>query len=192
MGSGSSTQQIGALMALSNLGQIDFALALLNAQWKSAAIPVDSAVWLLDRGLQSEEPDTQLRASDILRQYAEELALPDGRFAWPRGAREEGVKQLETGAKGRCLEAILRCLVSRKHSEWNEEYVNEAVVILMAFMVDGEMGCGAGIAIQKLLPLTGLREEHWPGLESTLKEVVGDGTDSSASGGNMPWVLAGR
>ena len=55
-------QQAGALFVLANLGQLDFALALLAEIWPRDEISASAASWIVEAGILSSDEDQQNEA----------------------------------------------------------------------------------------------------------------------------------
>jgi hypothetical protein len=72
----------GALLALVSLGEHDLAVALLDELWPSELVSASVADVVLTRALASGSEDTQISASSLLKQNADQIRQP-GIFFWP-------------------------------------------------------------------------------------------------------------
>lgn len=79
-------QKAGALLALAKLGQIDFALSLLDELWRKDEVETSTAVWLINQSLKSDDLNTQNDGAEILDSYATRLAIA-GHMRWPDHVR---------------------------------------------------------------------------------------------------------
>lgn len=75
-------QQVGALLALNSLKEVDLALALLPTLWRSDVITPEVAEIVIGEGIRSPSEDTQTRASTVLFTFADKLDALDT-HAWP-------------------------------------------------------------------------------------------------------------
>jgi hypothetical protein len=75
----------GGLLALANLGQLDFAISLLSGLWGRDRVTREAAITLIDKGLRSGDPATQLDAAYVLHTNSERLwqLQPSGRVQEP-------------------------------------------------------------------------------------------------------------
>lgn len=71
-------RQAGSLFVLASLGQLDFALALLDEIWPRGGISVRAANWVVDKALTSDDPRLQIAGSEVLMANARALATPEG------------------------------------------------------------------------------------------------------------------
>ena len=78
-----ASQKAGALLALSSLGQTNFALALLRRLWENCEVDTATAVVLIEQAIADQAHDTQRVASEILRANAANLWTSSGGMFWP-------------------------------------------------------------------------------------------------------------
>lgn len=150
----SQSQRAGALFALANLGQLDFALALLGPMWSNQEVTSSTAIWLIDRALQDPEENIQRPAAALLSANAERLKTPEGDFEWPSCLDQGWMPELSGYAREDIVEALLRCLVSSSRNTWDRTAVNYVTVLLSEVMEkdDNEsIRAGAILALQALL-----------------------------------------
>lgn len=149
----STTEAIGALFALTKLGQLDFALQLLKQLWPQGGIDSPGAVWVINKGLEADSKAIQEEAAELLRANAERLPDEKGGHVWPYEP-ETWKPELSVSARISLLEALLLCFLSRKIGYWDEHYLVGTVLPLSAILETDDsphVRSVATLALQELL-----------------------------------------
>lgn len=118
-------QQVGALCALANLGEVALALALLERDWKKPeddrAVDADSAVWILNLALTDKSRAgrrNQLEAAMFMDQRAKQLLTENG-FLFPACAFMEWPIATPPAARNLLLGTLLKMLRARTYADWH-------------------------------------------------------------------------
>ena len=149
------SQKAGALFALANLEQLDFALALLEQLWPNGEIDTTSATWLIDQGLNSERELTQRTAAHILNFNAHRLTTASGGVEFPSSLLEAWNPSLEFNAKALVLMAMTTALLSKPLVDWRKTAYHQIVVFLERIRVtdpDGRINAAAAVCLDALIP----------------------------------------
>ena len=147
-------QKAGALLALAKLGQIDFALSLLDELWRKDEVETSTAVWLINQSLKSDDLNTQNDGAEILDSYATRLAIA-GHMRWPdhvRGRCPSNITKPDISMH--IIEALVKALISQPHEWWDsEEFYN--VLFLFYSVISSELSnttkASAGLFLDRLL-----------------------------------------
>lgn len=112
-------KQAGSLFALAYLGQLDLALALLAQAWPAGGIPNHAAMWIIDRGLQSDDEALQELAATIYRNNVDKLDTGgDDSFSVPRSLEWTWSPDLARYARMQLLDAFILGAASRSSHDW--------------------------------------------------------------------------
>ena len=118
----SQVQKAGALFALANLGQLRFALSLLQRMWPSGQVDSSHALWVIDRGLEDSDANIQYQAASLLRDNAGRLKREDPTgifgFLWPDSLRWQKLPDLSDYSRLAICTARLRLLMSNDPGKW--------------------------------------------------------------------------
>lgn len=153
----SESQKAGALFALANLGQIEFALALLRPMWSNREVSPSTAVWLINKGLQDPEENLQRQAASLLVDNTQRLIRPsEDCMEWPDCVELEWMPMLDVYARESLLETLLRGLQYAPRTEWSMRGLIWFIVQLYLIMSSDDnpsIQAGAILALDVLLPL---------------------------------------
>jgi hypothetical protein len=114
-------QQAGALFVLTNLGQLDFALALLAEIWPRDEISASAASWIVEAGILSSDEDQQNEACLQLFVNAAKMYSPPMGLQVPESLNGKWPNQIAESARGSLLRAIITLLLSRGAEEWTRD-----------------------------------------------------------------------
>lgn len=154
------SRQAGALFALTQLGQVGFALALLKEAWAREEISLNAAVWVIDRGLESGDPQLEQDAAALLESNATRLLTSDGSWAWPTVVDHKWPVNLHFYARQYLLDALIGVLGARTPDEWDEGLLNWLVLqfdLVRTREKKNDVGAGAVLALQLIL-----HSKHYP------------------------------
>jgi hypothetical protein len=124
------SQKSGALFALVTLDQLDLALALVNNMWPLAAIDTGTAVWVIDKALQSKIVRQQLDASSILRLNHKFLPTNESNFHWPECLYLDWKADMDVRARKAAVITLLKLLISKPKEQWLVESIADVIAIL--------------------------------------------------------------
>lgn len=151
-------QRAGALLALVELGQIEFALELLRGIWANDSVEVGTALWVIEQALDSSDEDFRGQAVGILERNAEKLVI-SGEPLFPRQLTRHRwpTSILRTGRSG-----LLRTLavmagevpVEKRRTIW-PEFMRLASRVV-ADDGDARLRCDAGMWLQTLVQESGI------------------------------------
>ena len=153
-GEPSENQKAGSLLALANLGQIEFALTLLQRMWPSQEVSLSSAVWLINEGLKHFTARIQFQAASLLNKNAELLKSPAGDFEWPDHLSWQWQPDLDVYARMQIFEALYNCLKSNPPSQWNGNSQGRFIVFFHRMMAQDDhrwITYSAALILQVLL-----------------------------------------
>ena len=153
-------RQAGAMFALTQLGQVGFALALLREAWDRDEISPSAAIWVIDRGLESGDPQLEQDAAALLASQATRLVSSDGRWVLPAAIDSKWPVKLHLYARQLLLQALIRGLGAREPDEWDDEDINWLVLefdLIRTREKKNHVGAGAVLALQLLL-----HSRHYP------------------------------
>lgn len=170
------TQQAGALFALASLEQTEFALVLLRDLWPRGRIDAPSAVWLLDRCLESADRSVQDDAAVVLEENAHRLISRQtgGGFEKPACLLGAWPKSLSHDARQAILASLLRLPVGRERGDWEASYLADILIALyLAMRWDGspEIRSAAANAVRLFAPAV-LTKKQRVGTSLGLKSVA--------------------
>jgi hypothetical protein len=123
-------RQAGSLFVLASLGQLEFALALLDEIWPRGGISVHAANWVVDRALASQDPKLQMVGAQMLVANAGAISETPDDFELPQSTNLDWPTSAHYFTRGYLLEAILRAATSRHLDEWTPGILNFLVVQL--------------------------------------------------------------
>jgi hypothetical protein len=129
-GAVSSSESAGALFALLSLGQHGFALRLLQNLWRKGGIDTPSAVWAINKALQSGSEESQRLGAKILLENATRLPDETGGIYWPSLLSESWQLEIFHTARANIAEARLRALMSKSIDSWDEGEIHHTLVLL--------------------------------------------------------------
>lgn len=129
-GSTSTAESAGALFALTRLGQSDFALSLLEQLWPKGLVETPSAIWVINKSLQSMDDGIVELAAQILLSNSELLKDGKGGKSWPRDHDLEWSSELPFLARKNLLESNIISLLSADFGYWNRSCLNVHIVLL--------------------------------------------------------------
>jgi hypothetical protein len=132
-----NNQMAGALFALANLGQLEFALALLERLWPNRELG-SSAIWLVNEGLKHRDPNIQFKAAFLLKENSKLLKKPEGDFDWPDHLSWQWRPDLNVYARNQIFEALLNCLLSDRPDSWSEGAQGRFIVFFHRMMSTDE------------------------------------------------------
>jgi len=140
-------QKAGALFALAELGQLEFALALLERMWPNQELASSSAIWLVNEGLKHPDANIQFKASALLKENSGLLKKLTNDFEWPDHLSWQWKPCLNVYARMQIFEALLNCLRSELPGKWSGEAQGRFIVFLHRMMsTDEEPGIAIGAA----------------------------------------------
>lgn len=149
------SQKSGALFALVTLDQIDLALALVDQLWPlSPGIDSGTAVWVIDKALQSKPRRHQIEASSILQKNTARLYSDVGSFFWPECFYLEWDADIDLVARNTAVVALLQTLVGRPRGWWSQGILLSVLGILqnaVASETDNNLKAGIVLAQEALL-----------------------------------------
>ncbi len=102
-------------------------MTLLAQMWPSDRIDTVSAVWLINKGLESGTELNQYLAAQILRNNAKRLLVPPDTAEWPECVALNWKPDLPDLARRDLLVACIVCLMARPFGEWRKTRVNTFV-----------------------------------------------------------------
>jgi hypothetical protein len=150
-------QQAGALFALASLGQIDFALALLEQIWPTEKINRASAVWLINKAFLSKSKDNHNQAADIICENAEKLVCTDGsNFILPKSFDLVWNMNVTVYARQEMLEVLLKCMLKLPVKKWDPPVINGFACMFYLIMKNEDqkfLRAEAVAILEKLLPI---------------------------------------
>lgn len=118
----------GALATLISLHQPAIALRALSAAWRDKAIDTASAVWLISEVMLTNDDKIQLEAARLLHEQAGILCDDSpGEFSWPPALFERWSLSMPIDARVFIIAALLKVLVSKPLSWWDESIGNGTV-----------------------------------------------------------------
>ena len=163
-GSASHHEVAGALYALTSLNRVDFALELMQPMWPTNKVSTAVALWVVNSGLESEDPHTQRSAADLLEDNAAKLPDGLGYKNWPSSFFPDRWDTLSIFARQRLLFARMKSLLSKNLQYWKEEAINADIAFLYhGFQTDAsplvKSQCGA--FLRKILEINYLREDTY-------------------------------
>lgn len=131
----STTLNAGALFTLASLGQLKFALALLNQMITTGSIDCNSADWLINEVLESDEDELHLIASGIYRRNVEQFITETG-FLWPDAMNEWNLK-VNLNARASLIRAAFQIILLRPKDQWDSTfYANWMNRLYRAFKIE--------------------------------------------------------
>lgn len=149
-----NNQKAGALFALANLGQLEFALALLERMWPTQELASSSAIWLVNEGLKHPDANIQFKAAFLLKENSELLKRPTGDFEWPDHLSWQWRPDLNVYARNQIFDALLNCLRSDHPENWSGEARGRFIVFfhrMMSTDKDPWITTGAALTLHVLL-----------------------------------------
>lgn len=129
-GNASSSEAAGALFGLTSLGESHFALRLLEHLWPKNQVETPAAIWVINRCLQSENPDIQELAAELLKDNASRLPDGLGYKVWPSAFSIEWNPSLSYFARESLLWARIHALLSKDFDYWKLSAFNLDIVWL--------------------------------------------------------------
>ena len=113
----------GALAALVHLGHPTIAMRGTEVAMEDGAVPVETAVWLIDQVLRGVGDDSSAMSKEAAAWLLEsidgsKLTKPSGGFQFPMCAVAAWPKGLTRAANRSLLDSMIRLLVSRDHAWW--------------------------------------------------------------------------
>lgn len=119
-----STQQAGALFALTQLNQTGLALALLAEVWPREDVSPEAALWVIDQALRSDDPIAQLEASNLYLENAARLRISnEAGFQIPACAVNEWPLRLPYFVRLNMIAAYIHALATGSRKEWSDSIV---------------------------------------------------------------------
>jgi hypothetical protein len=149
-------QRAGVLLALAQLGQLEFALALLDQMLPTSQVDPASAIWLVDEAFRSNSVELQDEAAEILHRNVERLLDEDGSFLWPRTIATTWQPDLTEYARETILEVVIRVLLLRPSKDWSQEHLTAIGSILHLIVIKDRTPRiikGAMLALKLLLKI---------------------------------------
>jgi hypothetical protein len=120
----------GSLAALVHLGHPTIAMRTLSVAWDEGAVDAATACWLISEVFKEGSEQSQLEASKLLYQHADDLTTNEpGRFDWPPVIATDWPQSLSIDVRGFNLFALFRLLLSRPKSWWGFE-TNDLILVL--------------------------------------------------------------
>lgn len=186
-------RRAGALMALTALGQTEFALGLLNEVWRRESVPAPTAVLLIDKALQSSDPNLQNGGAAVLRKNAHRLLSEDKNdFDWPTVQ----IHGLSLEAASWMLEALIKCLLTQPIKEWQSEPLNKALLYAVEYMSLVDIG-GPAAETSRILATWIISQvdidnpsiESYREIQEKANALVARGPTLATEGGEMPILL---
>jgi hypothetical protein len=189
----SRAQRAAALLALANLGQMKFALGLLEQMWSAGEVAPSSSVWLinegLEEGLKHHDNSMQIQAARILNQHAKELKdyKVDSSHLWPSCLASDWKLDFDQRARVELFRALLRCLSSRPFKVWDGSVLNDVIYLLNQIRsddTDERIKNGAILTLDVILDFDQrsvdiFNEEGEPLNKGTLRKEVKEQADQS-------------
>jgi hypothetical protein len=150
----SQPQTAGALFALAQLGQHEFALGLLESLWPAGRVDSPSAVWVLNQCLLSSDQHAQNHAAELLSANAGRL-YADGTYHWPAELQARWDTRFSWLARADLLTARARLLLAAPKAEWNSDRLLDHAAYLSLALVDPDpiVVTGAVSILKNLLPV---------------------------------------
>ena len=148
------TQRAGVLFILANLGLLDLAITVLDQMLAHDRIDAKSAVWVINKALESNDEKIQLEASSILRERYGKFLMKNGQCTFPRCFYLNWNTEMPLLARQEAAEALLKMITARSYRNWDSEIFNTLILTLIAiWKTEPEMRLknGVGICLEKII-----------------------------------------
>jgi hypothetical protein len=129
-GSTSPAESAGALFALTRLGQLHFALRLLEQLWPKGLVESPSAIWVINTCFQSRDSGIAEIAAGILRSNSGRLSNGRGGKWWPPDYELDWPSDMPFLARQQMLSARIEALLSARFDYWRRGELNADIVAL--------------------------------------------------------------
>lgn len=149
-----TTQRAGVLFTLANLKLLDLALTMLNQMLSSGRIDSNSAVWVINRGLESNDERLQREAAELLSRYYDKFLTEKGQSVFPRAIELTWNVKLPILVRQETSLALIKMIVYRPYAKWDKGYLNANVVTLISIWkteTDKGIKHDAGLCLNKIL-----------------------------------------
>jgi hypothetical protein len=154
----SRPQVAGALFALTQLRQFEFALGLTDTLLSESKLDAPSAVWIIDQCLLSDSPSAQEHAAQVLRDHAHRLTDVDpsgypGSYYWPGHFNSTWDQSLPWMARMDLLTARAHLILSRPLNLWTADRLGDHAFLLALALDDPDptVSNGATLLVHELL-----------------------------------------
>lgn len=169
------SQQVGALFALVSLNQIELALALLDQKWSKNSIDSNSAVWIIDKSLESPLAQNQIDASEILLKNTSSL-WENETINWPACMCLDWNISLHVYARANLFYSLIETILIKPKEVWKKNRLNGAIIIIYKAMItetDYLIKVGAILILETLINYTidGLESKGGLMVESNYIEI---------------------
>lgn len=119
----------GALLALTNLGELRFALSLLPELWRKDHIGTPNAIWLVEKIFKAGDLPLKRNAANELSYNATKLAeRPDILHMPEPFADQWAVEGFDLETRSRVLFSMLKALLSKEFAYWESSVLTGMVV----------------------------------------------------------------
>ena len=148
------TQRAGVLFILANLGLLDLAITVLDQMLAHDRIDTKSAVWVINKALESNDEKIQLEASSILRERYGKFLMKNGQCTFPRCFYLNWNTEMPLLARQEAAEALLKMITARSYRDWDSGIFNTLILTLIAiWKTEPEMRLknGVGICLEKII-----------------------------------------
>ncbi|MCP4251939.1 MAG: hypothetical protein GY775_00795 [Candidatus Scalindua sp.] len=160
-----ATQRAGVLFTLANLGLLDLALAMLNEMLFLERIDPNSAIWVINRGLESNDELMQRESAELLNRYYSKFLLDKGASLFPRSLELVWNIELPILAREEASRALLNMISARPYVEWDRGYLNANVVTLISIWqteTNESIKQGVGLCLSKILDIYQAGDQLYP------------------------------
>jgi hypothetical protein len=142
------TQRAGVIFALAHLDLLDLALTLLNQMLSNNRIDAETAAWLFDKSIRSNNTAIQTNGSVLLNHHAEKLLGEKGSAAFPESWIHRWDTELPLNVRENICSALLKLIASRYYKDWNNGVLNALIATLvLIWRTEPETRINNGVAI---------------------------------------------
>ncbi|MEP1096431.1 MAG: hypothetical protein ABJG78_15040 [Cyclobacteriaceae bacterium] len=127
-------ESAGALFALVELNQLQFTFTLLLQLWPKDLIENPTAIWVLEKGLNSKDESISIKAASILNLHSHKLH-DEGLRHWPPSFTRH-IQGIPQRARELLLRALIESLLHADYATWNREVINGDIIFLSNLLRD--------------------------------------------------------
>ncbi len=126
------TQRAAVLFTLADLGLLDLTITMLNQMLFTEKIDSNSAIWVINRCLETNNVHLQTEAAELLNKYHYKFLLERGESVFPRLLDLSWNVELPELARQEASRALMSMIVARCYKELNVGFFDANVVTLIS------------------------------------------------------------